>query len=96
MTFERKCLIELTDILAVHFECNNCHATTIIPMTAGVSEHAKSLVMGSCRVCRTPWNLTVGSAEHKALCEFACAIEGIAHQMAGRNLKLKLEIPCLA
>ena len=94
MTFENKCLLELTDIIAVHFECGSCHATTVIPMTAGISEHAKSLAMGSCKVCHAPWDIMIHGAEDKALREFTVALEGIANQMLGRNLKLKLEIEC--
>ena len=94
MTFEKKCLVEPSDIVAVHFECSNCHAVTSVPIASGVSDHAKSLVMSACKLCHTPWGFLPNSAEHKALCEFAYAIEGITEQMKGRNLKLKLEIAC--
>lgn len=94
MTFEKKCLAELSDIIAVHFECSGCHVSTVVPITAGVSDYAKSLVSSACRHCHQAWELTPNSAEHKTLCDFAYAIEGIAAQMRGRNLKLRLEIAC--
>ena len=94
MTFEKKCLVEPSDIIAVQFECAQCHGSTTVPIASGVSEHAKRLVMDVCKLCQTPWGLLPNSAEHRALCDFAYAIEGIAKQMEGRNVRLKLEIAC--
>jgi hypothetical protein len=94
MTFEKKCFIEIGDVLAVHFECAKCHAATVVPIHGGITEQAQSLVSGSCRFCRTPWGFLPNTPEHQLLIEFTSSLEQLAAHLKGRNLKLRLEVEC--
>jgi len=93
MTFEEKSFFEPSDILAVQFECVNCHASVVIPIGKGAAaSHATDSAGGSCRFCRTAWDLPPNSMEHKAIMDFVSSLERIAGVMKGRNLKLKVEV----
>lgn len=94
MTFDKKCLVEASDVVAVHFECNECHASIVVPIKAGVSNYAGNSADGSCMFCHTPWGISPQSAEHKTIFAFAQSLEKLAATMEGRHLKLKLEIKC--
>ncbi len=94
MMFEKKCLIEPLDITAVHFECDNCHASVVVPIKAGVSSYVGNAAAGSCQFCHTPWGISPQSEEHKTIFAFAQSLEQVAGKMEGRHLKLKLEIKC--
>ncbi len=98
MTFEKKCLVEVADIVAVHFECDHCHASTVVPISAvtpgGVSNYASDSAAKSCQFCGTPWEISPNSSEHKIIVKFAQSLEVVAASMEGRKLKLKLEIKC--
>lgn len=92
MTIETKVVVDPEDILAVRFECANCHASVSVPIKAGLSSFAQSIPTSPCSFCHTPWEITPNSAEHKALFQFALGLEGIAENMQGRPLRLKLEV----
>ncbi len=96
MTFEKKCLVEPSDVIAVHFECNDCHASVVVPLTvtAGVSSHALNTAGMSCQFCHKPWGIIPNSEEHKVISEFTESLEKLAANMKGRRLKLHLEIKC--
>ena len=94
VTFEKKCIVEPSDIMAVHFECAHCHAATVVPITGGVTEQAGKIIASSCQFCGTAWGFLPHSNEHKVLHDFASAVEQIAAHLEGRNLKLGLEIRC--
>jgi hypothetical protein len=92
MTLETKLVIDPEDVLAIRFECAKCHASTSVPIKSGLAEYATNTAASACRFCHAPWDITPNSAEHKALLQFALGLEGIAANMQGRTLKLKLEI----
>jgi hypothetical protein len=29
--FEKRCFVDPADVIAVHYECGNCHAAVVIP-----------------------------------------------------------------
>src|SRR5271167_2432252 len=87
MTFEKKCLVEPADIVAVHFECNNCHGAIVVPIAGGVTDQAARLAASSCQFCRTPWGFQPNSTEHKLLRDFASAVEQIAPHLKGLNFE---------
>lgn len=94
MTFEKKCLVESADIVAIHFECDNCHAAVVVPIKAGVSNYAADSAGRSCQFCHTPWEISPNSEEHKVIVKFSQSLESIAAKLEGRKLKLKIEIKC--
>jgi hypothetical protein len=93
MTVERKCTVEPSDIIAIHFECSKCRAATVIRISGQgeIALYARSLAGGSCQLCHTQWGFPNGN-EHSKLSNFAEAIETISGVLAGRNLSLRLEI----
>lgn len=92
MTFENKYLVEPSDISVVHFECAKCGAAISVPIGRGVTEQAAKMAGASCQFCREPWGFQPGSSEYKTLCNFAEALETLASNLKGRNLRLRLEI----
>lgn len=94
MTSGKTQTIEPSDILAVHFECGNCKAATVVPIAKLDPNLALALAMGRCRYCHTEFGLNPGSSEIHTLLEFTAVIANIAHSMKGRNLHLKLEVGC--
>jgi hypothetical protein len=92
MTFEKKSFFEPSDILAVRFECDKCHASITVPIGKGAATHAADIAGGSCRFCRTVWNLPPNSTDHKNILGFVSSLEQISASMNGCNLKLKVEI----
>ncbi len=98
MTFEKQCLIEASDIVAVHFECAHCRASMVVPISdiiaGGVSNYASDTAAKACQFCKTPWEISPNSEEHKVIVKFAQSVEMLAVKMEGRKLKLKLEIKC--
>jgi hypothetical protein len=92
MTFEKKCLIEVSDIVAVHYECSNCHSVSVVPIEKIDPERAMSMCMSFCSYCQTPFGFQPSSNEIRAFVTFNTAVKQIRDAMEGRNLKLKLEI----
>jgi hypothetical protein len=92
MTIETKYVISPEDILAVRFECAKCCASIAVPINKGLSEYAGNVAAKSCNFCHTPWEITPNSAEHRALMLFAEGLEGLAANLQGRPLKLKIEV----
>jgi hypothetical protein len=96
MTFERKCLTEPSDIIAIHYECRNCHASSVIPI-GQIQVDSQQLIfmaMGACKYCQTSWGFTINTREMAAFVDFNILVKQIAEIMAGRNLRLRLEIAC--
>jgi len=95
MTFEKKCLFEPSDVVAVHFECDHCHAAIVVPIVGGgIGNFASDSAAKSCQFCHTPWEISPNSEEHKVLVKFATSLESLSTTLKGRHLKLKLEVRC--
>jgi len=71
MTLETKLIVGPEDILAIRFECSNCHASVSIPIGNGLASHISELGGTSCAVCRNPWQIAHNSAEQRTLLQFA-------------------------
>lgn len=48
MTFEKKCLIEVSDIAAVHYECGKCGAATVVPVQRISDEQTAAIALRLC------------------------------------------------
>ncbi|HEU0046554.1 MAG TPA: hypothetical protein VFQ43_02965 [Nitrososphaera sp.] len=94
MTFEKKCLIDPSDIVAVRYECDNCHAATSLPIAKIGSNAWAAEVTSKCAHCHTPTKLQDGTTEFNIFMQFNTFLKEIATAMQGRNLKLRLEIKC--
>lgn len=95
MTFKERCLIEPGDIMAVYYECSNCHSGVTIPIEKIPSaEYLSKMSSGSCSYCQTPWGFQQNGQETETFAEFNTLLKQIAQAMAGRNMKLQLEIKC--
>lgn len=95
MTFEKKCLIEPDDIIAVQYECGNCRAAIIIPIEKLSPDSVASIAVASCRHCQTPSGFQMGTNETKSFLEFSRSLISIAAIMKGHNLKVRLNINCV-
>lgn len=94
MTFEHKCMIETADIVGIHYECGHCHAATVIPIEKINPDQVATLATIPCSFCNTATGLNQNSQEMRSFLTFNVALQTIASHMAGRNLKMRLEIKC--
>jgi hypothetical protein len=95
MTFEKKCLIEPNDIVAVQYECGNCHAAILVPIEKINPDQVASIAMAGCSYCQTPSGFQRNTSEMTALLDFNVSLRRFAELSAGRNLKLRLDIKCV-
>jgi hypothetical protein len=94
MTFEKKCLIEPSDILAIQYECDNCHAAIVVPIEKMDSDRSAAIAMATCPYCHTPSGFQAGTNDMKVFLEFNSALQQIGKVMIGHNLRIRLDIKC--
>lgn len=95
MTPTKKCLIEISDIIGMQYECNSCHAAIVVPIDKIRSaRETGNMVLGGCSYCGTPWGFQSGSQEARIFGEFNELLSQVANIMEGRNMKLRLDIKC--
>jgi hypothetical protein len=94
MTFKKKCLIEMSDVLAVQYECGTCHAAIVVPIEKIDPNQTASLAIRPCPYCQTPSGFQMSTHETKAFMAFNSSLKEIAEIMANRNLKMQLDIKC--
>jgi hypothetical protein len=95
MTFEKKCLIEPSDILAVQLECGKCRSAISVPVEKIDPDQIASMALAGCRFCQTPSGFQPSTQEMNALLGFITSLKQIAGHLAGRNLKVRLDIKCV-
>ncbi len=94
MTFEKKCLIEPSDIVAVQYECGHCHAAIVVPIGQLSPDQIGSVALRTCSYCQTASGFSPGTQETNTFLNFNIALAQIAAVLKARNLKLKLDIKC--
>jgi hypothetical protein len=94
VTFEKRCLIETSDIVAAQYECGKCHAAVVVPIEQMRPDQFASIAMAACPYCQTPSGFQLGTNDMKVFLEFNSALQQIGRVSAGRNLKLRLNIKC--
>ncbi|MGB8770439.1 MAG: hypothetical protein WCC92_12530 [Candidatus Korobacteraceae bacterium] len=85
MTIEKRCLIELSDILGVEFTCHSCKGKTSPEL------ESTRLVLLSCPLCTADW-LLPQTEEEKALRTFLNVIKRAKAGVNGRGFSLRLHI----
>jgi hypothetical protein len=63
MTFDEKCFIEPSDIIAVHYECGHCHAAIVIPTEKLNPDQIGAIAVRPCPYCQAPSGFQPGTAE---------------------------------
>ena len=94
MTFEKRCLIELSDFISVQYECAKCHAAIVVPIEKLDPDQAASFAMSGCTFCKTPSGFNSGSPEMRAFLDFNVALKRFVDLSRGRNLTMRLGIRC--
>ena len=94
MIFEKKCLIELSDITAVQYQCSTCRAATSVPIEKLNLDQLAFTAKAVCPYCQTPSGLQISTNEMKLFLEFNQALISIVAAMKGRNLNMLLDIKC--
>jgi len=85
MTTEKKILIQLADILAIGYECPNCHTRFSVP----VDEFEYPL--SKCQNCKQTLVNPAGLApDDKALSEFVSALKELRRRKIGETLQLEI------
>lgn len=92
MTFEKRCTIEPSDVLALVYECGKCGAATRIP--ASLAEAVSGLLTRNCVQCGAETGIKNGTTEHDDLVAFCSTIGRSAKAAQGRTLKIKMELKC--
>lgn len=94
MTLEKECLIEIGDVLAVHYECGDCHAAIVVPIEKVSGDLATSHAITPCRYCGKPSGIELGTQEFRNFMHFNDSISALAKSMEGRRMKMRLRIKC--
>jgi len=94
MGFEKKCLFEIPDITALHFQCKHCGAETVLRIGKLPSSSWPTIVTSPCPHCNTQSGIRADTSEGHAFMTFIEALGKIAQVTNGRNLKLMLEVEC--
>lgn len=66
MTSQTKCFIEMSDVIALHVECNHCHTSLSLSLQEGVKEG----VIKKCPSCGMEWTLIKETNYEKVISEF--------------------------
>jgi hypothetical protein len=69
MTTQTKRFIELSDILALRFECKHCGCELLISSLHDMSKREEQGKLNDCPVCRKPWASVNGSTCESAIAE---------------------------
>jgi hypothetical protein len=94
MTFEKRCAIEPSDVLALTLECKKCGSAYRIPIVSLNASSAMDIARDGCNNCHTPSGFAADTTELRTLANFTAALGALATTMQGRNLRLRMEIPC--
>jgi hypothetical protein len=70
MTTQTKKFLELSDILALRFECKKCGSELLISSLRDISNRDEQGKLSNCPVCRNPWASVGGSTCELAIAEF--------------------------
>lgn len=83
MTKQTRNYIELSDIVALRFECRLCHATLTIPLAKDVRVENLKI----CPNCNVPWAEVPGQVNsmEKTIREFTEKVKGIQDAINRRN-----------
>ncbi len=93
MTFERRCTVEMSDVLAVVFECSGCGSSTRIPVSMIEAARVETLAT-ECPYCRTLSGFGASTQEFRNLRMFCLSLKDFAGSTEGRNLRVNLELRC--
>ena len=94
MTFEKRCTVEPSDVLAICFECGACGTSTRIPIATIASAKAPNLLTTACIQCGEATGIAQGTLEKELLSSFLMAIGSLAKSAQGRNIRIKMELRC--
>ncbi len=85
MTIETRCLIELSDILGVEFQCQQCKGRFLL------GTDVKQTMLWQCPICRETW-LLPQTEEERTMHNFLNILRSVNAKMQGRNFSVKLLI----
>ena len=85
MTIETRCLIELSDILGVEFQCQQCKGRFL------VDADTKKTAFWACPLCNGDW-LFPETEEAKTIHNFLNLLRSINAKMQGRNFSMRLHV----
>lgn len=74
MTTQTKKFIELSDILALRFECKECHSELLVSSLQDISKRNEQGKLSNCPVCRRPWASISGSTCELTIAEFLTSL----------------------
>jgi DNA-directed RNA polymerase subunit RPC12/RpoP len=92
MTFQKRCLIELSEIIAVQYECGKCGSAIIVPLDRVDPERIAGITVNNCPHCQTQTGFQMGVEETKIFLHFNNLLRQVRGVMTGRNLKMRLEV----
>ena len=85
MTIETRCLIDLSDVLGVEFQCKHCKARFLL------GTDIKQTMLWSCPLCKEDW-LSPETEEERTIHGFLNVLKGVNAKMQGRSFSMKLHI----
>lgn len=85
MTTETRCLIELSDILGVEFQCHNEKCKGRFSLGTDV----RQMTLWECPLCKETW-LLPETDEQKTILNFLNVLRSVSAKMEGRRFSLRL------
>jgi hypothetical protein len=93
VTFEKKCFIAPSDIVAVRFTCKECHTAVVIPIEK-VNLDIGLLIVRKCSQCPAESDFRVGTTETETFIQFNQLLAKLADALEGRNIEYSLQVEC--
>jgi DNA-directed RNA polymerase subunit RPC12/RpoP len=94
VTFEKNYSIEPSDFISVSYVCANCQASVSVPISKINPEQIATIALRGCVYCHTPSGFQPDTPEAHALLEFNRSLQEFCKLSKGRNLRMRLSIPC--
>ncbi len=87
MTSQTKYYIEVSDIVALRFECRTCRAVLTLPLVADIG---KSVLR--CPKCKNGWTQMEHASHEPLIEEFVRQVDTLAHIVPGLGFSFSLEL----
>jgi len=85
MTTQAKKLIDLPDVVALHFTCKNCEATMSVSPQEYDARKKKEGSLQACPLCSSPWALVGGATCEPIIGRFVEGLLKLMGTLAGEH-----------
>ena len=94
MTFEKRGLVEPSDFISVSYECASCQTAVFVPVQKINLDQVSTIALRKCPYCQADSGFQASTPEMIALLDFNRSLQKFSELSKGRNLRMRLTIPC--